>query len=89
MARINFTANLRKHIDTPVLDGTGDTVGAALSDGLTAAPMLRDYVLDEQGRLRKHVTIFVDNQMVRDRAGLSDPVRPDSEIFVMQALSGG
>lgn len=89
MARVSFTANLRKHVETPVLQGDGSTVGAVLANALGPAPQLRDYVLDEQGRLRKHVTIFVDNQMIRDREGLSDPARPDSEIFVMQALSGG
>ena len=89
MATIRFTANLRRHVETPVLTASGQSVGEALAQALGNAPVLRDYVLDEQGRLRKHVTIFIDNQMIRDRAGLSDPIRADSEIFVMQALSGG
>ena len=52
-------------------------------------PRLRGYVLDDQGRLRKHVAVFVDGKLVEDREALSDAVRDDSEIFVMQALSGG
>ena len=51
--------------------------------------MLRGYVLDDQGHLRRHVQVFVDAAMVADRAGLSDPVGDASEVFVMQALSGG
>jgi hypothetical protein len=59
-------------------------------DGVFAAnPRLRGYVLDEQGAIRKHMVVFVDSQAVADRDGLSDPVRPDSTIYVMQALSGG
>jgi sulfur carrier protein ThiS len=39
--------------------------------------------------LRKHIAVFVDGKMVADREGLSDPVNQDSEIYIMQALSGG
>ena len=46
-------------------------------------------MLDDQGALRKHMTILVDGQRIRDLEGLCDAVRPDSEIWVMQALSGG
>jgi sulfur-carrier protein len=33
--------------------------------------------------------VFVDGQRVRDREGLSDPVHDLSEVYVMQALTGG
>ena len=52
-------------------------------------PKLRSYILDDQDRLREHVVVFIDGQIVQDRATLSDPVENDSEVFVMQALSGG
>ena len=52
-------------------------------------PKLRSYILDDQGAVRTHVVIFVDGIAIHDRKQLSDSVRPDSEIFVMQALSGG
>jgi molybdopterin synthase sulfur carrier subunit len=52
-------------------------------------PRARTYVLDDQGALRRHMTIFVDGAQLVDRAGLSDPVGPSSEVHVMQALSGG
>ncbi len=49
----------------------------------------RGYVLDEQGKVRQHMLIFIDGEMVRDRDRLSDAVKPDSLIDVIQALSGG
>ena len=52
-------------------------------------PRLRGYVVDEQGALRKHMAVFVDGQQLVDRAAQSDAVGPGSEIYVMQALSGG
>ena len=52
-------------------------------------PGFRSYILDERGRLRKHVNIFVDNELIEDRDKLSDAVKEDSEVYIMQALSGG
>lgn len=52
-------------------------------------PRLRGYLLDDQGSLRRHVALFVDGVQVRDRRGLGDPLQDDSEIYVVQALSGG
>jgi sulfur-carrier protein len=46
-------------------------------------------VLDDQSALRRHMTIFVDGRMIRDRAHLADPVHESSRIYVFQALSGG
>lgn len=52
-------------------------------------PGLSTYILDEQGSLRKHVNIFIDGKMINDRKGLSDGFKNHSEIYIMQALSGG
>ena len=89
MPRIRFTANLGRHLTVQDLDAPGATVREALDTALKDEALLRSYVLDEQGRLRRHVTIFVAGQMIADRQGLSDPVPPDGEIYVLQALSGG
>ena len=53
------------------------------------APGVGSYLVDERGRLREHVNLFVDGSMVRDRVGLSDAVGADAEVHVIQALSGG
>lgn len=52
-------------------------------------PPLRSYLLDEHGRLRKHVSIYVNDRAIADRIGLTDPVGEEDEVFVFQALSGG
>jgi molybdopterin synthase sulfur carrier subunit len=89
MPRVVFTANLQRHISAPPSEATGRTVRAALEAVFSANPRLRSYVLDDQGRLRHHVAVFVGGQRIRDPMGLSDPVGESDEIFVMQALSGG
>jgi len=89
LARVSFTNNLRRHIECPTVAVPGGTVGAVLDGVFESNPRLRSYLLDDQGRLRKHVKVFVNNRVVADTAGLSDPVEDGDEVFVFQALSGG
>jgi hypothetical protein len=53
------------------------------------APCFTDYVLDEQGALRRHVNLSINNTVVIDRKTLSDRVPDDATVFIFQALSGG
>ena len=89
MAHVVFTSNLQRYVPCPQRDVQGSTVAQALAAVFAATPQIRDYVLDEQGHVRRHVHIYVDGQRISDREQLSDPVRNDSEICVLQALSGG
>ena len=89
MPRVVFTSHLKRHLDCPDQIKPGASVSAVLEHVFEENPPLRGYVLDDANRLRKHVVIFVDGEMIRDRERLSDPVGEQSEIYVMQALSGG
>ena len=89
MARVVFTSHLRKHLPSDPVDVAGRSVGEALEAVFADQPELRGYVLDDQGRVRQHVMIFVDDAPLADRVRLSDPLKPASEVYVMQALSGG
>ena len=68
---------------------TGATVRDALASAFAQYPVLRDYVIDERGALRHHVVAFVNNEPVRDKQSLAEPVPADGEVYVFQALSGG
>ncbi len=85
MARVAFTGNLKRHVDCPTAKVGGASVRAVLENLFADNPRLRSYVVDDQGRLRKHVNVYVDDA----RAELDTPVGADAEIFVFQALSGG
>jgi molybdopterin synthase sulfur carrier subunit len=89
VATVVFTPNLRRHVECPTETVEGTTVREVLDAVFSKNPRLRGYVLDDQGALRRHMNVFVDGDMVSDRERLSDPVRPASEVYVMQALSGG
>lgn len=89
MTTVAFTPNLQRHLDCPDISVAAETVAGALEAVFRDNPRLRGYVLDEQGRLRQHVAVFVGRELIHDRIALSDAVAADQDIFVMQALSGG
>jgi sulfur-carrier protein len=49
---------------------------------------LRDRVLNEQGKIRQHVNVFVGSDDVKRQKGLATPVR-SNEIHIFNAVSGG
>ena len=89
MPKVAFTRALERFVKVPTMTVEGATLGEALDNVFTANPALRGYVLDDQGAVRKHVAIYLNGVVVRDRAKLSDTVGPNDEIYVFQALTGG
>jgi sulfur carrier protein ThiS len=67
----------------------GGTVQEAMDRVFVENPLLRSYLLDDQGRLRQHVNVFVNEYAVVDRNRLSDPITSSDDLYVIQALSGG
>ena len=89
MAEVHFTSWLREHVPNAPLHVQGATVGEALADVWAQEPQVRGYVLDDQGRLRKHVCIFADGMRLQASSALEHRIKPDSQLYVMQALTGG
>ncbi|ABC30811.1 ThiS family protein [Hahella chejuensis KCTC 2396] len=89
MATVTFTNNLKRYLSCPPRDVQAGTVAEALQRVFADNARLAGYILDDQDRLRKNIAIFVDGQMIRDRLHLTDALQPESEVHVLQALSGG
>lgn len=89
MAHIFFAASIQRHVAMPEREVDARTLGEALETVFAAQPRLRGYILDDQGSLRKHLSVFVDGRPVRDRQHLSDSLGEQSRVYVVQALSGG
>ena len=89
MTTLSFTPNLLRHVESPKARTEGATVREVMELYFRTNPKVRGYVLDDQGSVRKHVLIFLNQEPIQDRTELSDPVAEGDEIFVMQALSGG
>ena len=77
----------------PFCDGKGQielegttTVAAAIA----ALPSgVRERILDEQGKVRQHVNVFVGATDIRETGGLATPLKDGASVFVIPAVSGG
>lgn len=91
MAKVKFTRHLVRFFPTLTdnLTISGNTVAEVLNNLDQTYPGLASYIVNERGQLRKHVNIFVNGELIRDREALSDLVTDDEVIYFFQALSGG
>ncbi len=87
-------ASMKVLIPTPLLSYThqvsveaaGATVAEVLMDLDGQFPGIRFRMIDEQDRIRRHVRLFVDGKQIES---IEDPLSPDDELVIVQALSGG
>jgi molybdopterin synthase sulfur carrier subunit len=85
--KVRIPSPLRSYTDQQtVVDATGETVGAVLADLDRQFPGVRFRMIDEQGHVRKHMKIFVNDEATRD---LDAEVTEADDVTIVQALSGG
>ncbi|HTS44747.1 MAG TPA: MoaD/ThiS family protein [Puia sp.] len=90
MATVRFTYALKRFFpDIKDMPAKGNSLKEILNEIESRYPRIQNYLVDDQGKLREHVNIFIDGNLITDRAGLSDTFSQESEIYIMQALSGG
>jgi len=91
MPHVAFTRHLQRFF--PTLKESEDVPGATVREILDELdrryPGFSGYIVDEIGRLRRHVNIFVREQPIYDRDTLADKVAADDKVHILQALSGG
>lgn len=89
MVSVVFGQALQRHIKCPPVEVSGTTVRDVLEAAFDIHPSARSYVMDDQAHVRKHISIFCDGRMVRDRTNLTEHVASASRILIVPALSGG
>jgi molybdopterin converting factor small subunit len=77
---------LVSYTGTDTVDARGETLGDLLNDLDARFPGIRFRMIDEQDRIRKHIRIFINGEQARD---LGHGVRPQDQVCIVQALSGG
>ena len=68
---------------------TGATLAEAIEDLLTAYPLLRTNLFEENGAQREHVLIFYNDQSTKWLDSLDVPLKEGDTITVLQSVSGG
>jgi len=86
---VTFAASLRRHVDCPPQQVAPGPLSAVLEAALLAAPELARYVFDDQRAIRKHVAVFINQDMLRDRGRLDQVLQAGDQVLVIQALTGG
>ena len=89
MVTVEFAASLRRHVACAPQRVSEGSLRVVLDAALAAAPELRHYVFDDQGHIRKHVAVFVNQTMLSDRESLSQMLISGDKVLVIQALTGG
>jgi sulfur-carrier protein len=89
MVTVEFAASLRRHVECAPQTVAAGSLRMVLESALAAAPELRHYVLDDQGNIRKHVAVFINKTMLKDRQNLNQSVTSGDSVLVIQALTGG
>ena len=77
---------LRPYTDQRIVEAAGATLAELLADLEEKYPGIRFRMIDEQDEMRAHMRFFVNREQVYD---LAQVLRPDDEIQIVQALSGG
>ena len=84
--QVLIPTSLRSYTRVARVEAAGTTLGEVLADLERRFPGLRFRMVDEQGRLRPHMRVFVDGQALHD---LALPLPPGCDVNIVQALSGG
>lgn len=90
MVTVRMTAALKKFFpNLRTLEVQAGTVKELIGVMEGEFPGIGSYLIDEHGACRKHVNIFIGEEMIVDRTGLTDVLNVGDEVFIYQALSGG
>jgi len=84
--KVLIASPLLSYTGADEVEAQGASLGALLEDLDRRYPGIRFRMVDEQDQLRKHMRFFVNGEIVKD---LAYPIKPDDEVGIVQALSGG
>jgi sulfur-carrier protein len=71
------------------LEASGRTLADVIADIDRRHPGFRGRVLDETGRLRSYVNVYIGEDDARSKGGMDAPVPDGSEVMVIPAMAGG
>lgn len=67
----------------------GTTVKAVLTDLVQRYPSIKTHILDQNGGLRRHVNLFVNDANIKDLNGMETSVEEKDRIILLPSISGG
>ena len=90
MATIRIPTPLRKYTQgKEEVQIVGATVQAVIEALEHSHPGIRERILDEHGKVRRFVNVFVADDDVRFLDGLATPVPDGETVSIVPAVAGG
>ena len=90
MATIRIPTPLRKYTQgKEEVQIVGATVQAVIEALEHSHPGIRERILDEHGKVRRFVNVFVGDEDIRFLENLQTPVAERDEISIIPAIAGG
>jgi molybdopterin synthase sulfur carrier subunit len=98
MAKTNDNGSITLRIPTPLRAYTdrqssvtlhGATVVEVLADLVERYPALRKHLLDDDGRLRSFVNLYLNGEDIHVLGGVETPLSPGDKLAIIPAIAGG
>ena len=90
MATVRIPTQMRTLVDgASTVEVEGDTVGAVLRGLAQAHGSIAPRLFEEDGRVRRFVNVFVDDEDIRFADGLDTKVEPGQTVSLLPAVAGG
>lgn len=90
MTKVMIPTSLRAHVDgRRAVELDGDDVGAVLNALADKYPGLKSHLYEDDGELVSFINIFINDENIRDRDGVSTSLTVGDEILLVPAMAGG
>ncbi len=90
MPTVRIPTPLRKLTgDQEVVTASGSNVGEILENLEKTYPGIGERVLDEEGKVRRFVNVFLNDEDIRFLENTETPVAESDELSIVPAIAGG
>jgi len=90
MAQIIIPTPLRKYSDNQgTVNVSGGNVAEAIQQLTTDYPSLKQHLLDNEGKLRKFVRVYLGDEDIKTLDNEQTAVQEDTVISIIPAIAGG
>lgn len=90
MAKILIPTPLRHYVDNQAaVEVTGGTVGEALDDLVTKYDSMRKHLMDDAGKIRSFVNVYVNDEDIRHLEQNATALGADDTITIVPSVAGG
>lgn len=90
MATVRIPTPLRKLTNgLEEVQASGANIGAVITNLETQYPGIKERICDDQGKVRRFVNIFANDEDIRFLQNLETPVKDSDEISIVPAIAGG